>query len=90
MLLIFLAFVLDHSDAEDYRVWYVLFIEFVTYAMLPLQLRWCLASAVLTAALHIITLLIHPYDAKNSVSFSTPSYYPRKSWETILIYSLFT
>lgn len=39
---------------EDYLVWYVLFIIFVTYAMLPLQLRWCMSTGLLTAMLHII------------------------------------
>ena len=39
---------------EDYLVWYVLFIIFVTYAMLPLQLRWCMSTGLLTAMVHII------------------------------------
>ncbi|BES95747.1 Adenylate cyclase [Nesidiocoris tenuis] len=35
-------------------VWYDLFIIFVTYAMLPLPLRWSLAAGSLTPMLHII------------------------------------
>jgi hypothetical protein len=35
-------------------VWYVLFIEFVTYAMLPLPLRWSVCAALLTAATHVV------------------------------------
>ncbi|XP_065334949.1 adenylyl cyclase 78C isoform X2 [Cloeon dipterum] len=35
-------------------VWYVLFIEFVTYAMLPLPLRWSVCAALITAVTHIV------------------------------------
>ncbi|XP_049854245.1 adenylate cyclase type 8 isoform X4 [Schistocerca gregaria] len=40
---------------QEYLVWYVLFIVFVTYAMLPLPLRWCMILGCATAAIHIIT-----------------------------------
>ncbi|XP_073984141.1 adenylyl cyclase 78C-like isoform X3 [Rhodnius prolixus] len=38
----------------EYLVWYVLFIIFVTYAMLPLPLRWSIAAGTVTSVLHII------------------------------------
>ncbi|XP_067013810.2 adenylyl cyclase 78C [Anabrus simplex] len=41
------------SDPE-YLVWYVLFIVFVTYAMLPLPLRWCMILGCTTATVHIV------------------------------------
>jgi adenylate cyclase 8 len=41
------------SKAE-YLVWYVLFIVFVTYAILPLPLRWSIATGALTSTLHLI------------------------------------
>ncbi|KAL0271987.1 UNVERIFIED_CONTAM: hypothetical protein PYX00_005133 [Menopon gallinae] len=45
--------------AENYLVWYVLFIVFVTYAMLPLQLRWCMITGALTAFLHIVLVVLY-------------------------------
>ncbi|XP_059488196.1 adenylyl cyclase 78C isoform X4 [Neocloeon triangulifer] len=39
-------------------VWYVLFIEFVTYAMLPLPLRWSVCAALITAVVHIIISIL--------------------------------
>lgn len=40
--------------SREYLVWYVLFIVFVTYAMLPLPLRWCILAGCSTALLHIL------------------------------------
>ncbi|XP_034239049.1 adenylyl cyclase 78C-like [Thrips palmi] len=48
----FLGKGLGFSDHDD-LVWYVLFIVFVTYAMLPLPLRWCVTASVTTAAVHL-------------------------------------
>lgn len=39
-------------------MWYVLFIVFVTYAMLPLPLRCCIIAGCTTALLHIIATSI--------------------------------
>lgn len=41
-------------SAQEYLVWYVLFIVFVTYAMLPLPLRCCIIAGCTTALVHII------------------------------------
>lgn len=38
---------------QDDLVWYVLFIVFVTYAMLPLPLRWCVTASGVTASVHL-------------------------------------
>lgn len=45
-------------SAQEYLVWYVLFIVFVTYAMLPLPLRCCIIAGCTTALLHIIVTSI--------------------------------
>lgn len=43
---------------REYLVWYVLFILFVPYAMLPLPLKWCMIGGTLTAITHIIITTI--------------------------------
>ncbi|KAJ8871131.1 hypothetical protein PR048_027435 [Dryococelus australis] len=45
----------------QYQVWYVLFIVFVTYAMLPLPLRWCMILGIATALIHIIISVVNMY-----------------------------
>ncbi|XP_014274683.1 adenylyl cyclase 78C isoform X2 [Halyomorpha halys] len=43
----------------EYLIWYVLFIIFVTYSMLPLPLRWSITSGSVTSILHtIITMTV--------------------------------
>ncbi|KAL1449560.1 hypothetical protein WDU94_002053 [Cyamophila willieti] len=39
---------------KEYLIWYILFIVFVTYAMLPLPLRWCFIGGCTTSILHVI------------------------------------
>ncbi|GLG93789.1 Adenylyl cyclase 78C, partial [Gryllus bimaculatus] len=39
-------------------VWYVLFIEFVTYALLPLPLRWCALLGGVSAGVHLVWSLV--------------------------------
>ncbi|KAE8750751.1 hypothetical protein FOCC_FOCC002461, partial [Frankliniella occidentalis] len=46
---------------KDDLVWYVLFIVFVTYAMLPLPLRWCVMAAVATAVFHLAQLSTYTF-----------------------------
>jgi adenylate cyclase 8 len=43
---------------REYLVWYILFILFVPYAMLPLPLKWCMVGGMLTATTHIIITTI--------------------------------
>lgn len=49
---------LGFSEKENELVWYVLFIIFVPYAMLPLPLRWCMIFGCLSALCHIIILIV--------------------------------
>ncbi|CAH0557313.1 unnamed protein product [Brassicogethes aeneus] len=51
------------TQKED-LVWYVLFIVFVPYAMLPLPLRWCMIAGCLSALGHIIIISIEVYRSK--------------------------
>uniref|UniRef100_A0A1B6EMX3 adenylate cyclase n=1 Tax=Cuerna arida TaxID=1464854 RepID=A0A1B6EMX3_9HEMI len=45
--------------SPEYLVWYVLFIVFVTYGMLPLPLRWSMIAGCTTALVHVIISTIH-------------------------------
>lgn len=54
-------------SAQEYLVWYVLFIVFVIYAMLPLPLRWCIILGCTTALMHIIVTSVVKFN-KNMVS----------------------
>ncbi|XP_052753771.1 adenylyl cyclase 78C [Galleria mellonella] len=42
-------------QAPENQVWYMLFIIFVPYAMLPLSLGWCIVVGVLSSLAHILT-----------------------------------
>ncbi|XP_014244187.1 adenylate cyclase type 8-like isoform X2 [Cimex lectularius] len=42
----------------EYLVWYILFIIFVTYAMLPLPLRWSIAAGMVTSIVHVLQTAI--------------------------------
>ncbi|XP_042869482.1 adenylyl cyclase 78C-like isoform X2 [Penaeus japonicus] len=44
-------------ETENY-MWYLLFIVFVTYSMLPLPLRWGMLAGSLTALIHLIITLV--------------------------------
>lgn len=43
---------------RDNLVWYVLFIIFVPYAMLPLPLKWCMIAGTVSAACHLVVISI--------------------------------
>ncbi|XP_037049946.1 adenylyl cyclase 78C isoform X2 [Bradysia coprophila] len=53
------------SDRE-YLVWYVLFIVFVPYAMLPLPLKWCMIAGIVSAACHLIVISIVKFQRTHS------------------------
>ncbi|XP_047494955.1 adenylyl cyclase 78C-like [Penaeus chinensis] len=53
------------SGTENY-MWYLLFIVFVTYSMLPLPLRWGMLAGSLTALIHLIITLIIIQTSYNS------------------------
>lgn len=54
-------------DDRECIVWYMLFIIFVPYAMLPLPLKWCMIAGTVSAAAHIIVISIVKIQ-KNSVN----------------------
>lgn len=39
-------------------VWYVLFMLFVPYAMLPLPLKWCMLAGIFSSVGHTICMII--------------------------------
>lgn len=39
--------------SREYLVWYVLFIVFVPYAMLPLPLKWCVVAGSTSSICHL-------------------------------------
>ncbi|XP_030372445.1 adenylyl cyclase 78C [Scaptodrosophila lebanonensis] len=45
------------ADRED-LVWYILFVIFVPYAMLPLPLKWCVVGGTITASCHLAVITI--------------------------------
>ncbi|KAB0798774.1 hypothetical protein PPYR_06654 [Photinus pyralis] len=55
---------LGFNETQD-LVWYILFIIFVPYAMLPLPLLWCMIAGCITSVGHIIVTAIKLYAYKN-------------------------
>ncbi|XP_055845883.1 adenylyl cyclase 78C isoform X2 [Episyrphus balteatus] len=53
----FLGQGLGFTDRE-YLVWYLLFVIFVPYAMLPLPLKWCVVSGTISASCHLAVITI--------------------------------
>ncbi|MFT7813041.1 adenylate cyclase type 8-like [Arapaima gigas] len=47
---------------ERDQSWYVLFILFATYTLLPLPLLWSICAGTLTSALHLLVEAAHNYD----------------------------
>ncbi|XP_060516864.1 adenylate cyclase type 8 [Cylas formicarius] len=48
-------------SVKEALVWYVLFTVFVSYAMLPLPLRWCIMAGSVTAVGHVILVSVKFY-----------------------------
>lgn len=46
-------------NSSEHLVWYVLFIVFVTYGMLPLPLRWSMIAGFTTAFVHVIVTTVY-------------------------------
>ncbi|XP_055640111.1 adenylyl cyclase 78C [Toxorhynchites rutilus septentrionalis] len=46
---------------REYLIWYVLFIIFVPYAMLPLPLKWCMIAGSVSAVCHLIVTTINKF-----------------------------
>lgn len=59
----------DASKLTTHMVWYILFVIFSTYAMLPLPLLWSAAAAGVTVLSHITTFLtVHYVRGENNPS----------------------
>lgn len=56
------------SDREC-MVWYMLFIIFVPYAMLPLPLKWCMVGGTISGSAHLIFISVEKFE-KNNVSLN--------------------
>ncbi|XP_064090034.1 adenylate cyclase type 8-like isoform X5 [Macrobrachium nipponense] len=48
----------DVKPSNENQVWYLLFIVFVTYSMLPLPLRWGILAGCITSMIHLILTFI--------------------------------
>lgn len=46
------------SELTTHMVWYILFIIFATYAMLPLPLLWSVAAAGATVVIHLTSFVV--------------------------------
>jgi len=75
------------QGSREYLVWYVLFIVFVTYAMLPLPLRWCILAGCSTALLHIL-ITSYTKSSKEKVIILTPVVYRarRTATSSLVVY----
>lgn len=52
---------------RECMVWYMLFIIFVPYAMLPLPLKWCMVGGTISGTAHLIFMSLEKLE-KSSVS----------------------
>nr|CAD7394066.1 unnamed protein product [Timema cristinae] len=52
---------------SQYQIWYVLFIVFVTYAMLPLPLRWCMILGCATGLIHLTIIATKMHIGETSI-----------------------
>ncbi|XP_050727539.1 adenylyl cyclase 78C-like isoform X3 [Eriocheir sinensis] len=52
---------LEAGEQGENMVWYLLFIVFVTYSMLPLPLRWGILAGSLTALCHLVLTFVCYY-----------------------------
>ncbi|XP_037906761.1 adenylyl cyclase 78C isoform X1 [Hermetia illucens] len=53
---------------REYLVWYILFIIFVPYAMLPLPLKWCVIAGTVTASCHLVVISIVKFNRSGDTS----------------------
>ncbi|XP_065361143.1 adenylyl cyclase 78C isoform X1 [Calliphora vicina] len=57
---------------REYLIWYILFVIFVPYAMLPLPLKWCVVGGTITASCHLTAITIiklQKHEKSNCVAF---------------------
>ncbi|KAG6458405.1 hypothetical protein O3G_MSEX010838 [Manduca sexta] len=62
---------IGYDDPQN-QVWYMLFIVFVPYAMLPLSLLWCIVIGLLSGLSHILAtaVVIKEYTTQNALPTS--------------------
>lgn len=53
-------------QAPENQVWYMLFIIFAPYAMLPLSLGWCIVIGLLSSVSHVLATAVVIKDIMNS------------------------
>ncbi|EDV96903.1 GH16533, partial [Drosophila grimshawi] len=53
-------------ENREYLVWYILFVIFVPYAMLPLPLKWCVVGGTVTASCHLAVITINKLQSKET------------------------
>ncbi|XP_032587114.1 adenylyl cyclase 78C [Drosophila mojavensis] len=53
-------------ENREYLVWYILFVIFVPYAMLPLPLKWCVVGGTITASCHLAVITINKLQDKTT------------------------
>ncbi|XP_032290565.1 adenylyl cyclase 78C isoform X2 [Drosophila virilis] len=53
-------------ENREYLVWYILFVIFVPYAMLPLPLKWCVVGGTITASCHLAVITINKLQDKET------------------------
>ncbi|XP_062128237.1 adenylyl cyclase 78C isoform X1 [Drosophila sulfurigaster albostrigata] len=53
-------------ENREYLVWYILFVIFVPYAMLPLPLKWCVFGGTITASCHLAVITINKLQDKQT------------------------
>ncbi|XP_049822606.1 adenylyl cyclase 78C isoform X2 [Aethina tumida] len=80
----FLGQGIGFSEKED-LVWYILFIVFVPYAMLPLPLRWCMIAGCLSATGHVIIISFEFFNSENNTDNEECNV--RKIISNILLYT---
>ncbi|CAH2099493.1 unnamed protein product [Euphydryas editha] len=69
------------------QVWYMLFIIFVPYAMLPLSLGWCIVIGLLSSMSHVLTTAVKLPDIIESIPKAASSCGVRLLFGNTLLYT---
>ncbi|KAF7269099.1 hypothetical protein GWI33_017849 [Rhynchophorus ferrugineus] len=72
---------------KENLVWYVLFIVFVSYAMLPLPLRWCIMAGCISAISHVILVCVRVYYFGNYELYEDDSCKIKRIAANIILYT---
>ncbi|XP_028163982.1 adenylyl cyclase 78C-like [Ostrinia furnacalis] len=74
-------------DAPESQVWYMLFIVFVPYAMLPLSLGWCIVIGVLSSVAHVLATAVEIKEIMDKNTLAAHSCGMRLLVSNALLYS---